>query len=142
VTGVTHVLVDKKGAPKDGKAAERAAWSPNTLSELSQQKMRDTFFSDANSDKNARLPPPPQGSTAYTSYPHAAYALPSEQLIGRVIKGDVKDSGSFAMTRDEVYKWFEGEWAGKIGVREKVTEVMDRRTTRQQDGTLKWKSSS
>jgi 3-hydroxyisobutyryl-CoA hydrolase len=75
----------------------------------------------------------------YKQYPHASFALPSEVLIGRVVKGDVKDSGSFAVDKNEVLAWFEREWNGKSGVIEKVEEVLARRTETMEDGTLQWK---
>ena len=86
-----------------------------------------------------KLTLPPSGRPAYTEYPHAGFALPSEKVVGKVVKGETGDSGSFAPTEKEVQKWFEREWNGKIGVREKVGEVLRRRTKRSEDGSLRWR---
>ena len=128
MTGVTHTVINKSKA--------RAAWSPSTLADIGQSQIRTTFFSKSPVPHFVSLNPPPAGRKAYVEHPYAAFALPSEKLIGRVVKGDVRDSGSFAV--EAVLEWFEREWSNKIGVREKVEEVLNRRTKREEDGTLSW----
>lgn len=116
----------------------RAAWSPSTISDISHDQIRKTFFT-APTSSSPQLPPLPEGVKSYTQYPHVQFALPSEALIGRVVRGDAPDSGSFALSKKEVLEWFEREWDGKIGTREKVLEVLQRRTKTMDDGTLQWK---
>ena len=116
----------------------RASWSPSTISDISHEQVRKTFFA-APSSSSAQLPPLDKSDKPYTQYPHVHFALPSEALIGRVVKGDTPDSGSFALSKKEVLEWFEREWDGKIGTSEKVLEVLERRTKTMQDGTLQWK---
>lgn len=119
---------------------KRAKWSPASISDIKQDHIRRTFFSSgSNSKATVSLPALPKGTKSYKSYPHAMFALPTEDIIGRVVKGDVKDSGSFAVTEKEVFEWFEREWNDKIGVREKVAEVLKRKTQVATDGTLQWK---
>lgn len=136
VAGVDHFLVKRE-------KTARAPWSPATLSDLPQSTLQDLFFSGkhGSSTKLSKLPPGPS-HTAYTEYPHAAFALPSEQLIGQVVKGELKSSGSAAVTEGDVQNWFAREWNAKIGVREKVKEVLERRTTKGEDGTLRWRSGN
>lgn len=134
VAGVTQRLL----GPKEDRK-KRAPWKPSSISEITHDDIRRTFFSAPN--KSSPSLPPLQDKTIklYSQYPHAHFALPSEKLIGRVVRGDTPDSGSFALSKDEVLDWFEREWNGKIGVKEKVREVLQRRTKTMQDGTLQWK---
>ena len=109
---------------------------------MTQQHVRDVFFSGTHGSET-KLPALHAGGQkkqkGYMAYPHAALALPTEKQIGQVVKGEARNSGSFAVSRDEVLAHFEGEWNGKIGVRHKVEEVLDRRTRTQEDGTLRWR---
>lgn len=142
VAGVQHRLTGSKEEMKK-KRSIRAPWSPSTISDIEHDQIRKTFFSSpsssSSSDNSPRLPRFPQGAKPYSQYPHVHFALPSEALIGRVVKGDTPDSGSFALSKKDVLEWFEREWNGKIGTEEKVLEVLSRRTKEVQDGTLQWK---
>lgn len=137
ITGVKHRLTGSKEQMKKNRDI-RAEWSPNAISDVQHDEIRKTFF-NAPSSTTPRLPPLPKGAKVYSQYPHVHFALPSEVFIGRVVRGDTPDSGSFALSKQEVLDWFEREWDGKIGVREKVLEVLDRRTKVMQDETLQWK---
>ena len=140
MTGVEHVLGPNKAKAGADGVVPRAAWSPSNLSDLTTTQIRSTFF-ELSTDKDAiRLPKLPENTNSYRSYPHSFLALPSEDLIGKVVKGDTADAGSFAPTKDDVHAWFEREWKGKIGVREKVEEVLARRASTDQQGQLKWNS--
>ena len=141
VTGVSCTL----GPQRKEYKGKRPPWLPATLPEVTQQHVRDVFFSGTHGAET-KLPALHGGGgggqkkqKGYMAYPHAALALPTEKQIGQVVKGEAKNSGSFAVSRDEVLAYFEGEWNGKIGVRHKVEEVLDRRTQRQEDGTLRWR---
>jgi len=139
VTGVTHLLINKK----PDKPA-RAAWSPATLSEVSQQHVRSTFFDMSPKTRAAaqipKLAPLPSSVQTYKSYPHQNFALPSEKLIEKVIKGELQSSGSLALTRSEVVDWFKSEWSDKAGLMGKLDEVLARKTKEGADGSLVWKS--
>ena len=126
MTGVTHKLIEKNKEKK----AQRPAWQPSQLSDVTSSSIRDIFKLRKDSPKLAALP---EGASSYTEYPHS-FGLPSERLIGRVVKGDVNDSGSFAVTPQEVHQWFQREWHDKVGVREKVEEVLSRRASPRQMG--------
>lgn len=122
------------------KRKDRAAWSPSTLAEISQEQVRKIFFTEpAQSEEPVKLPSPPSGRPAYSEYPHAGFALPSEKLIAKVVKGETKDSGSTALNEKDVLNWFLREWDGKFGVGIKVKEVLQRRTTSSPDGSLRWR---
>lgn len=137
VTGVTHLLINKQKT--------RADWKPPTLTDpsLNYDALRKTFFSSqpppsstaSKAPKLSLSPTPP-----YKSYPYAKFALPPESMIRDVVKGDWKNSGSFALKDDEVVRVVEREWKGKVGVRSKVVEVLERMTVRdKKDGYLKWR---
>ncbi|GAA5890979.1 hypothetical protein JCM5296_001249 [Sporobolomyces johnsonii] len=139
-TGVTEFLI-KKIKPED----VRPPWSPSTLPEVTDAHIQRTFFASpppftnppvaqldlSRKDRVKALPP-------YRTSPHARFALPSENRIAEVVRGEAKDSGDYAMTRREVVERFVHEFAGKVGVREKVEEVLDRRTVVGEQDTLRW----
>ncbi|KAJ2816027.1 3-hydroxyisobutyryl-CoA hydrolase, partial [Coemansia sp. 'formosensis'] len=71
-------------------------------------------------------------------YPHA-YGLPSEKAIGEFVRGENPQAGDFGLTRDEVLAFFVRGSGNKIGVREKVAWVLDRKTRQLQDSSvLQW----
>lgn len=72
------------------------------------------------------------------------YALPSEEEIGSVVRGSHKSGGSKGLRLDELIARFEDLRGGKMGVKEKVTEVVSRKceVVDNADGNfvwLKWK---
>ncbi|KAH9821132.1 ClpP/crotonase-like domain-containing protein [Melampsora americana] len=135
VTGVNHLLVKKEKT--------RAAWNPNTLEEVNLESLKRTFFS-AKAPSTTHLPSPIYLSTTikpYKTYPHSNYSLPTEALIKDYVVGNTKESGSFALTKKEVVNVLQKKWINKIGVKEKVLEVLGRRTTErgEKEGkVLKW----
>lgn len=54
------------------------------------------------------------------------YALPLQESIRLHVTQDTPDSGGLAVTRDQVLQHFEQETRSKGGVRDKVSEVLDR----------------
>ena len=54
------------------------------------------------------------------------YALPSQESIRLYVTQDTPGSGGLAVTRDQVLQHFEQQTKGKGGVRDKVSEVLDR----------------
>lgn len=126
------------------KATGRPKWSPSTLQEVTDASIRKTFFSDPPPFKNPPLPlleGLPVGSSskgAYKSYPHAKYSLPNEIDVRTIVRGEFKSSDGKAMTKEEVVKMMVNTWNGKIGVKEKVGEVIDRMCTVGAANTLKW----
>ena len=66
----------------------------------------------------------------YMEYPHARFALPSEKQIERFVRDT-------ARSRKQTVNEFVKLWGEKEGVREKVGEVLARRTVKTDDG-LRW----
>jgi 3-hydroxyisobutyryl-CoA hydrolase len=119
VEGVTARLMKPRRDP---------TWNPATLDAVTDDDIASFF----NLDHHARLqlfgPSPyrPGHATAedtgpYLEYPHAHMALPSEKWIRSVVQGAAK-------TRRQIVEEALTEWSGKVGVREKVAEVLDRKT--------------
>lgn len=75
---------------------------------------------------------------AYKTHPYSIYGLPTEKRIEEVVKGTAKDSPDYARTRKEIVEKFEREFSGKVGVKAKVDEVLDRRTVVAEENTLRW----
>ncbi|GAA6019610.1 hypothetical protein JCM11491_002822 [Sporobolomyces phaffii] len=141
-TGVTEFLINKV-KPED----QRPAWSPATLGDVSLASIQQTFFASPLPFSNPPVPAfrPHQARkdrvnalAPYKVHPYARFGLPTERAIEAVVKGESKDSPDFAQTRTEIVERFEREYSGKVGVREKVNEVLDRRTVVAEENTLRW----
>lgn len=75
---------------------------------------------------------------SYENYPSCKFNLPSEEEIRKVVTGETPDAGSLSMTKDDVVDFFRKDRKGKIGVREKVLEVLSRKTKTDRNGELIW----
>lgn len=118
VEGVTARLVSKP--------PRQPTWSPAS----------HTALSDADIDNFFRIPkgetrlPLIGGGKDYKTYPHERFALPSEKTIEKF----VRDTGK---SKKAVVNSFVESWGEKEGVREKVAEVLARKTVKTEQG-LKW----
>ncbi|KAJ5817581.1 Crotonase core [Penicillium robsamsonii] len=108
------------------KPARQPEWQPATLKEVSDKTV-DGFFEIA--DHETRLPLLSQGD--YENYPHAHFALPSEEEIEKVVRQGHP-------SRRPVVDYFLQKYAHREGVRRKVVEVIARRTTTSSPEGLKW----
>lgn len=120
VEGVTALLVDKpKRTPN---------WSPDSLDKVSQADV-DGFF---NHTTEFQLLNQDAGSTGenWSEYPHA-FGLPTEIEVQSTVRG---------FTRDQVLEHFLRKTNGKQGVKEKVGEILDRKTSLDDasTGRLSW----
>lgn len=123
IEGVTALLVDKpKRTPK---------WTPATLEEVSDKDV-DAFF-DFSGPTSFELLDQDAGSHGndYKNYPHAWIGLPREQ--------EVRDQVFKNQTQQEILDYFVKRSDGKQGVKEKVEEILLRKTTQNQNGKLGWK---
>ncbi|GAB7347074.1 hypothetical protein MBLNU459_g3207t1 [Dothideomycetes sp. NU459] len=118
VEGVSARLIQKPPRKPD--------WSPATLDDVSQASV-DAFFSEP---LTLQLLNKGQAN-AYTDYPHAHIGLPRETEVEALVKGGNK------LDADAVVRHFLHAKNGKMGVREKVEEILLRRTT-ETDGALSW----
>lgn len=123
IEGVTALLVDKpKRTPN---------WTPATLEEVSDQDV-EAFF-DFNSPSTFELLDQDAGGNGkdYKSYPHAYIGLPRESEIQNAVFEN--------KTKQEIVDLFIKKTEGKQGVKEKVEEILSRKTTVDGNGKLGWK---
>ncbi|KAK9244159.1 ClpP/crotonase-like domain-containing protein [Lipomyces tetrasporus] len=69
----------------------------------------------------------PEDAVAYKEYPFQN-GLPTENEVEQFVLGEAKHSGPFLATKEEVAEHFVEDYRGKVGVREKVSEILDRKT--------------
>lgn len=101
-------------------------WDPPTMEEVADITV-DSFFSEP-----LTLELLNQGrGTAYPDYPHAWIGLPRETDVEAVVKGGQR------LDAEGVVQHFLHERKGKMGTREKVEEILGRRT-HENDGLLSW----
>lgn len=134
-TGVSHLLIKK--------AKGRADWQPSDLAGVDLSDVRLRFFSDEPAPSTRLLPLRflPAQMAPYLDYPHS-FGLPKERDVAGLVTGEAKGSGSFAPTRAEVLKLAQRRWHGKVGVKERVEEILDRMTEEvkaQGESTLRWR---
>jgi len=131
-TGVTAVLVTKtKGKPN---------WQPSTLEEVTDEIV-DRFFSPHSEFlKSAPTVTDFGGVRGPSERTQLKYTLPTENDIRDVITGQDPDSGTMGYTVDDLLEYFYDSRQGKIGVNEKVLEVVRRKTTvvDNDDGNFVW----
>ncbi|KAF2216417.1 hypothetical protein CERZMDRAFT_93712 [Cercospora zeae-maydis SCOH1-5] len=121
VEGVSALLVDK---PK-----RKPNWSPESLEKVSDADV-DSFFSH---ESQLDLLGTEAGSTGedYNEYPHAWIGLPTEYEVQAMVTGE---------TREQIIEHCLKRFGGKQGVKEKVTEILNRKTEVDdpKTGTLVW----
>ncbi|KAK5656292.1 hypothetical protein OQA88_4672 [Cercophora sp. LCS_1] len=118
--GVTAKLIEKR-EPK---------WQPETLDDiLPQDKITDPYFKSAKDLSTIKLL---EREENYKSYPFAEkLGLPSEAQVEEVVRQGIYK------TPDNVVAHFLQKKSGKQGVREVVSEILARKTTRSDNG-LEW----
>ena len=134
--GVTEVLIKKN---RD----TRPAWSPSTLEEIPDSKIRSDFFEKKSPflSSTPKLTIPDYLLPIRESNP-MRYALPTEAQIGELVMGSHSTSGHTSITLEELISKLETLRNGKMGIREKVTEVVNRKCkiVDNKDGNYQWLS--
>ncbi|RDL39438.1 3-hydroxyisobutyryl-CoA hydrolase, mitochondrial [Venustampulla echinocandica] len=117
--GVSALLIRKDGKPQ---------WTPSTLEEVGKDpKLVDSFFEVEGQQRLQLL-----SDGDYKEYPHH-FGLPSESHVEAVVKRGGKSV-------KEVIDYFVREKRGKQGVKEVVSDVLQRRTETQ-NGKAFWKAT-
>ncbi|RAH46407.1 mitochondrial 37S ribosomal protein mS47 [Aspergillus brunneoviolaceus CBS 621.78] len=114
--GVRALLVRKR----------KPMWQPASLEEVTTD-MVDRFFTLPEGESRLEL----LSEHDYNDYPYN-YGLPTEASIRRYVRGELSK-------KDDPIEHFVGLTGGKPGVREKVTEVLQRKAQRSKDGVWLWK---
>ncbi|KAF2147884.1 3-hydroxyisobutyryl-CoA hydrolase mitochondrial precursor [Myriangium duriaei CBS 260.36] len=118
VTGVTARLISKqKGRPD---------WKPNQLEDVTKEEVQE-FFSG--NDSELKLLNTEEGEQ-YMDYPHAWLGLPREQSVLESIRNND------ATTRDNAVAFWLEQTQHKMGTKEKVLDILDRKTRTDEDGNL------
>lgn len=113
-------------------------WNPAKLQDVSSADV-EQFFQPPDAKDVLQLVEPHEGALnqQFRDYPHAKFALPRESDI----KAVVQTAGQDGMKKvvDELLRL----WNNKPGVREKVQDVIARKTIKTQDGKgLRWAGES
>ncbi|KAI9779703.1 MAG: hypothetical protein M1839_007201 [Geoglossum umbratile] len=110
------------------KPAEIPKWQPTSI-ESSLKSNTGEFFK-VEGERKLQLINVELGVDDYHEYPHRWLSLPSEQDILSVVHEGEK-------TADEIIEYFVNTRRGKAGVREKVSEVLARKTrVNEEDGSI------
>lgn len=113
------------------KPAQKPQWQPANLNEVTMDEV-DRYFAVKGQDQLQLYNRGP-GAT-YLRYPHGWIGLPTERDVELVVQEGGK-------SRADVVKHFIKIKEGKLGVKEKVSEILDRKT-RTDAGALTWDSSA
>ena len=127
VEGVSARLISKP--PK------QPEWQPSQLSGVSPSDVME-FFREVPKSERLKLIEPSEGALDqhYMEYPHGNLALPREKDIEAVVRSHGKD-GAKKIT-DKILR----TWNHKSGVKEKVQDVLSRKTVDTQNSGMSWKS--
>jgi 3-hydroxyisobutyryl-CoA hydrolase len=121
-TGVRAKLITKPPGP--------AAWSPPTIEEVRKETI-DALFEP----RGARMQLLTDRGSRDKDYTHRnTTGLPFEDFVQRVV-GEIAKSGG---TRKDIVELFLRQFEGKVGVREKIEEILLRKTQVGADGTISW----
>ena len=112
----------------------RPEWSPASLADVSEATVEEYFSQDA----TPKLIMPRIEKELKTRDPRK-YALPSEELIMNVVKGEHPSSPDTAITIEELVDRLDGLTNNKAGVREKVLDVVNRKCIMDGEKFLSWK---
>ena len=120
-----HDFVEGVSARLINRPPTKPEWKPASLEEVSEADVNE-FFKMPSKDEAVALVEPYQGALdqQYKDYPHAVFALPRESDIQRVIRSHGKDGAKAVI--DEMLR----RWNNKLGVKEKVEDVIARKTSR------------
>ncbi|RIB09845.1 3-hydroxyisobutyryl-coenzyme A hydrolase [Gigaspora rosea] len=102
--GVNHLLVNKEKTPPK--------WDPPSLEEVTDIE----FYFDPHGTQELEL----LNIRSFENYPFSRFSLPSEEEIRRVVTGE-------NMSKEDIVEFFLKDRKFKIGVREKVLEVLNRK---------------
>ncbi|KAI7869753.1 ClpP/crotonase-like domain-containing protein [Spinellus fusiger] len=111
--GVNAVLVSRT----------QPEWQPATLDQVNDKTLLSEYF-DSPSEQSLEL----LNTKDYKDSPYLKFALPTEEEIRQVVTGEAPNVGDYALSYDDVVEHFVTERKSKQGVRQKVAEVLDRKT--------------
>lgn len=122
------------------KTLERPEWSPAKIKDVTPEIVSRFFDADSPFLKDVPSLTPPVDLTPGTPSNPRQYTLPSEEEIGSVVMGSHATGGGLGVRIDELLARFAELRPGKMGVKEKVIEVVQRKceVTDNRDGNRVW----
>lgn len=129
------------------KSKGRPEWSPSSIQDVTSTIVSNFFHSKSPFLVDAPALEVPADIEPGTISDPLKYALPTEEEIGSVVMGSHASGGGLGIRLDELLARFAELRPGKMGVKEKVLEVVQRRceVTDNADGYrvwLAWKHAS
>lgn len=104
----------------------RPPWNPDALKDVSEELVAK-FFDDSEFVRAAPKLEFHEAAEAEENIKPMSYGLPSEEEIGRVVRGEHPQSGSLALTPIDLIKKFNALTGNKKGVEKKIVDVVRRR---------------
>lgn len=117
------------------KPRRKPQWQPPQLAGISEDDIDQLYFSDA-SPNDLSLP----SKMDLRTYPHSRFALPSEEEVRLAVTGEgpeFKMEGRLK-EEEEIISWFVNGHRGKWGVREKVLDILARKTVGTEEEGIVW----
>lgn len=122
------------------KTLERPEWSPSWIKDVDSEIVARFFDPNSPFLTDAPSLTLPAELTSGTLSNPTKYALPSEEEIGSVVLGSHPTGGGMGIRLDELVARFAELRPGKMGVKEKVMEVVQRKCKVEdnRDGNRVW----
>lgn len=121
--GVSALLIRK---PEPGQARVPPKWQPASLEDIKpEDNIAEPFFEVEGSEKLQLL-----NNKDYHEYPHKRFSLPSEKQVEMFVKSEPR-------SRKAIVREFVDRRGGKQGIKEIVTEMLERKT-KVEDGKATW----
>lgn len=117
------------------KPRRKPQWQPPQLAGISEDDIDQLYFSDA-SPNDLSLP----SKMDLRTYPYSRFALPSEEEVRLAVTGEgpeFKMEGRLK-EEEEIISWFVNGHRGKWGVREKILDILARKTVGTEEEGLVW----
>ncbi|KAI7900649.1 ClpP/crotonase-like domain-containing protein [Cokeromyces recurvatus] len=120
------------------KPRRKPQWQPSQISSISDYEIDQLYFTEASPNRLSLL-----STLDFRSYPYARYGLPSEKEVRLAITGKGPEYAieGRLKEKEEVLAWFMKGHKGKWGVRDKILDILDRKTisTKENGSGLVWK---
>ncbi|KAI8986011.1 ClpP/crotonase-like domain-containing protein [Pilobolus umbonatus] len=108
------------------KPRRKPHWDPPQLSGISDDDIDQLYFSEP-SPNTLRLPSPYD----LRKYPYSRFSLPTEEDVHSLLK-----KSEDRLKTEDIVKWFTDGYRGKWGVKEKILDILKRKTSTEKEGLV------
>ncbi|OBZ87067.1 3-hydroxyisobutyryl-CoA hydrolase, mitochondrial [Choanephora cucurbitarum] len=117
------------------KPRRKPQWQPSQLAGVTEEDVEQLYFSDP-SPNVLSLPT----KLDLKRYPYARFALPTEEEVRLAITGEGAEFRTEGRLKEdeEILSWFQKGHKGKWGVREKVMDILSRKTILKDQKDREW----